>query len=69
MPMIDTGVIEEMFTSDIAFLQELYRRKNSPPEGELGEGNCLCPACGEQFPLPVTAAEPEGVLLGSGLGE
>ena len=69
LPMIDTGVIEEMFTSDIAFLQELYRRKNSPPEAELGEGNCLCPACGEQFPLPARPEEPEGVLLGSGLGE
>lgn len=69
LPMIDTGVIEEMFTSDIAFLQELYRRKNSPPDAEIGEGNCLCPACGEQFPLPVATEEPEGVLLGSGLGE
>jgi hypothetical protein len=69
LPMIDTGVIEEMFTSDIAFLQELYRRKNTPPEADLAEGNCLCPACGEQFPLPVTTEEPEGVLLGSGLGE
>ena len=69
LPMIDTGVIEAMFTSDLAFLQELYRRKNSPPEAELGEGNCLCPACGELFPLPVLAEEPEGVLLGSGLGE
>ncbi len=69
LPMIDTGVIEEMFTSDIAFLQELYRRKNSPPDAEIGEGNCLCPACGEQFSLPVAMEEPEGVLLGSGLGE
>jgi hypothetical protein len=63
-------VIEEMFTSDIAFLQELYRRKNSPPEGQLGEGNVLCPACGEQFEAPKTSdEEPEGVLLGSRLGE
>ena len=35
MPMVDTGVIEEMFTSDIAFLQELYRRKNTPPEPHM----------------------------------
>ena len=39
LPMVDTSIIEEMFTSDIAFLQELYRRKNTPPEATLGEGH------------------------------
>ncbi len=70
MPMVDTSVIEGMFTSDIAFLQELYRRKNSPPEPALGEGHVQCPACGEEFapPAPEPAAE-EGVLIGAGLGE
>jgi hypothetical protein len=70
LPMMDTGVIEDMFTSDIAFLQELYRRKNSSPEAELGEGNVLCPACGEQFQPPAQAEpEAEGALIGSALGE
>jgi hypothetical protein len=70
LPMIDTGVIEDMFTSDIAFLQELYRRKNVAPEADLGEGHVLCPACGEQFlPPPAEEEEPAGALLESRLGE
>jgi hypothetical protein len=69
LPMIDTGVIEDMFTSDIAFLQDLYRRKNSPPELDLDEGQVSCPACGEHFEPPKAADEPDSVLLGSRLGE
>jgi len=70
MPMVDTSVIEEMFTSDIAFLQELYRRKNTPPEPQLGEGHVGCPACGEEFippqPEPEDLGEP---VLAGRLGE
>ncbi len=71
MPMIDTAVIEGMFTSDIAFLQELYRRKNSPPEAQLEDGHVQCPACGEDFaaPRPQDEVEPEVVLVGGQLGE
>ena len=63
MPTIDTSVIEGLFTSDLAFLQELYRQHN-----ELGpdpSGRVRCPSCGEQFEpltmtddLEVSAAEP-----------
>jgi hypothetical protein len=69
--MIDTGVIEGMFTSDIAFLQELYRRKNSPPEAQLEEGQVQCPACGEEFAPPQAEeeVETEAVLAGARLGE
>jgi hypothetical protein len=47
LPAIDTGVVEGLFTSDLAFLQELYRQKNelSPDES----GMMRCPSCGEQF--------------------
>ena len=71
LPMVDTGVIEGMFTSDVAFLQELYRRKNSAPDGELGEGEVACPACGEHFlpPRPADDEEAESPLLVASLGE
>ncbi len=69
LPMVDTGVIEDMFTSDIAFLQEFYRRKNSAPEAELDESQVQCPACGEQFEAPRNEEEPAEALLGSRLGE
>jgi len=70
LPMVDTAVIEEMFTSDIAFLQELYRVKNSPPEAQLAEGHVQCPACGEDFLPPVPETPEEAApLLGGKLGE
>src|SRR3990170_6309085 len=28
LPAIDTGIMEGLFTADLAFLQELYRQKN-----------------------------------------
>jgi hypothetical protein len=51
---IDTGVVEGLFTADLAFLQELYRSKNELVETEAGM--VRCPACGEQFE-PVDARE------------
>ena len=44
---IDTGVIEGLFTADLAFLQELYRSKNELLDGD-GE-TVRCPSCGEVF--------------------
>jgi hypothetical protein len=55
LPMIDTGVIEGLFTADLAFLQELYRQKN---ELVTAEGQVRCPACGEQF-VPLAEEESE----------
>jgi hypothetical protein len=36
--VIDTGVVENMFSTDLAFLQDLYRKINEPPEEESAEG-------------------------------
>ncbi len=47
MPTVDTGVIENLFTADLAFLQEFYRQKNELV-GEV-DGQLRCPSCGEQF--------------------
>jgi hypothetical protein len=55
LPAIDTGVIEGLFTADLAFLQELYRQKN---ELIVEEGHVRCPACGEQF-VPMAEEETE----------
>jgi hypothetical protein len=70
MPMVDPSVVEGMFTSDIAFLQELYRRKNSAPEAAHAEGHVQCPACGEDFEAPTSAEEtPASAFLEPRLGE
>jgi hypothetical protein len=51
LPAIDTGVIEGLFTADLAYLQELYRNKNELTEIE--DGMVRCPSCGDEFvPLP-----------------
>jgi hypothetical protein len=64
LPQVDTGVIEGLFTTDLAFLQEFYRQRNELVDDS---GSVRCPACGEHFvpmsleedeaPLPMPAAE------------
>ncbi len=47
---IDTLVIENLFASDLAFLQDLYRRINT--EGHT-EADVNCPSCGHQFVVDI----------------
>ena len=51
LPSVDTGVMEGLFTADLAFLQELYRTKNELVGPDAGE--VRCPSCGEHF-VPLT---------------
>ena len=43
---INAGIIEGLFTPDLAFLQDLYRRVNS--EGRTTT-EVVCPSCHEEF--------------------
>ena len=43
---MNTGVIERMFTADIGYLQDLYRRVN---EGGGAFGSVTCPRCATEF--------------------
>jgi hypothetical protein len=47
---VHAGVIENLFASDLAFLQDLYRRINS--EGHTRAG-VTCPECGHGFAVDV----------------
>src|SRR6188768_242629 len=47
---VHPGVIENMFASDLAFLQDLYRRINQ--EGTT-QAAVTCPACEHQFAVDV----------------
>ncbi|HEX3707936.1 MAG TPA: hypothetical protein VHV76_15020 [Mycobacteriales bacterium] len=47
---IDTLVIESLFASDLAFLQDLYQRINQHGHTEAG---VTCPACGHDFAIDV----------------
>jgi hypothetical protein len=53
----DTAVIEGLFASDLAFLQDLYRRIN---QQGLTVVDVTCPGCGRAFSVDVA---------GDGLGE
>ena len=43
---VHAGLVEDMFASDLAFLQDLYRRVNA--EGHT-RAAATCPACGHEF--------------------
>lgn len=57
---VHAGMIENLFASDLAFLQDLYRRINS--EGHT-RAEVQCPECRHDFAVDVTD------LAGSRLGE
>ena len=55
---VNTGVIERMFTADLAYLQEFYRRVNEDG-GSLGVVSC--PSCSSEFEVePGELAAPVG---------
>ena len=48
---VSPGVIEQLFASDLAFLQDLYRRVNQ--EGHT-RAAVRCPSCGSDFEVDLT---------------
>jgi hypothetical protein len=59
LPDVNTGVIERMFTTDLAYLQEMYRRIN---EDGGSFGVVACPSCNSEFEVtPGELMEPVGV--------
>jgi hypothetical protein len=55
LPVVDTSVIEQLFASDLAFLQDLYRRINQDGHTEV-EVNC--PGCGQVFGVDIAGDAP-----------
>lgn len=51
----DTLVIENLFASDLAFLQDLYRRINQEGHTEVAVD---CPSCGHSFTVDVAGDAP-----------
>ena len=52
---IHAGVIEQLFATDLAFLQDLYRRINT--EGH-SRAAVTCPACHHEFAVDVAGGRP-----------
>lgn len=47
---VDTKVIEKLFTYDLAYLQDLYKRIN---ESEVPVYKTICPKCAQEVELPL----------------
>jgi hypothetical protein len=50
LPEVDTFVVEGMYASDLAFLQDLYRRINQ--EGHT-QAAVTCPTCSTEFTVDI----------------
>lgn len=50
LPQVNTKIIEKLFTSDLAYLQDLYQRIN---QSETPVYKAVCPKCGEEAEFPV----------------
>jgi hypothetical protein len=50
LPEVDTFVVESLFASDLAFLQDLYRRINQ--EGHT-QAAVTCPHCSSEFTVDI----------------
>lgn len=55
LPAITPGVIEGLFATDLAFLQDLYRRVNK--EGHT-RASVSCPSCNTDFTVDVAGGAP-----------
>ena len=50
LPVINTKIIEDLFTMDLAYLQDMYQRINM---SEMPSYKVTCPHCGESFEVPL----------------
>lgn len=50
LPAVDTRVIENLYTADLAYLQDLYERINSM---ETPSYKTVCPHCNKEIEVPV----------------
>ena len=57
LTQVHTGVIEGLFASDLAFLQDLYRRINQ--EGHTA-ASVTCPSCSHNFTVDVAGEQRLG---------
>jgi hypothetical protein len=54
---VHAGVVEDLFASDLAFLQDLYRRVNAEGHTRAAVG---CPSCGHEFGVDISGRSAPG---------
>jgi hypothetical protein len=57
VPTVDGSVVENLFASDLAFLQDLYRRINQQGHTEV---DVNCPSCGHGYTVDIAGDAPGG---------
>jgi hypothetical protein len=50
LPDVNTGVVEGLFSADLAFLQDFYQRINEPGASKM---TVTCPSCSTSFEVDV----------------
>lgn len=50
LPAVDTKVIENLYTMDLAYLQDLYQKINTM---DVPEYKAVCPHCGQELSVPI----------------
>lgn len=56
LPAVDTRVIENLYTMDLAYLQDLYQTVNTM---ETPVYKCRCPHCNQMVDIPVNFMEAD----------
>jgi len=54
LPAIDTRIVENLFTADLAYLQDFYQRINAM---EVPTYKGICPHCKKEIEIPVNFTE------------
>lgn len=54
LPAVDTRVVENLFTMDLAYLQDLYQRINGM---EIPFYEAMCPHCNKMVEVPINFME------------
>lgn len=56
LPTVDTRVVENFFTMDLAYLQDLYQKINTM---DMPAYQGVCPHCGQKIDIPVNFMEAD----------
>ena len=62
MPIVDTDTIENLFSTDLAYLQEFYRRINEEGAPKV---HAKCPSCQHEFDVDLLGGG-DGRVVGQG---
>jgi hypothetical protein len=62
LPMVDTEVVENLFSTDLAYLQEFYRRINEEGAPRV---HAKCPSCQHEFDIDLLGGG-DGRVVGQG---